>query len=214
MPPDRLRVAALCAVLLASAVAHGQALPVSAPNSPFFAPNPGLLSDLESERVVLLEQRAPEDGDRVARSEVLVLFQQPRGKVMRMLASTTRQIEYRTELERLHIVEAGEDSDLAEYRVRFMLTTLSYRARHRWDFEHGRVWWSLDPKFPNDMETLDGLWELRALDDARTLGHFSTRIDLGPAVPAFLQDYATHRKLPEAMEQIRRWVDSDGRWRP
>jgi hypothetical protein len=213
MPPGWLRLAAFCAVLLASAGAHAQALPVSAANSPFLAPKPELLADLESERVVLIEPAAQND-ERAARSEALVLFQQPRARVMRMLASTTRQIEYRTELQRLHIVEAGERGDLAEYRVRFMLTTLSYRAQHGWDFEHGRVWWSLDPKFPNDVERLDGLWELRALDERRTLGHFSTRIDLGPALPAFLQDYATRRKLPEAMEQVRRWVDSDGRWRP
>ena len=90
-----------------------------------------------------------------------------------------------------------------------MLTTLRYRVQTSWDFEQGRIWWSLDPSFPNEMKTLDGLWELRALDERRTLGHFSIRIDLGPALPAALQDYATRKKLPESMDQVRRWVDSE-----
>ena len=43
---------------------------------------------------------------------------------------------------------------------------------------------------------------------------FGSRIDVGPALPAFLQDMATRSKLPEAMQNVRRWVDSGGTWRP
>jgi hypothetical protein len=217
MPPS-WRVAALAALVLLPALAPAQqpapSLPVSAPASPFHAPPPELLSTLEDDHVVVNEPAPPAGGERVGITEAMVLFEQPRATVVRMLAETARQIEYRPELKNLQIVEATEQSDLAEYRVRFMLTTLTYRAHHGWDLKAGRVWWTLDGEFPNDMQRLDGLWELRALDERRTLGHFSTRIDLGPALPGFLQDYATRQKLPESMENVRRWVDSGGRWRP
>jgi hypothetical protein len=211
MPPW-LSAAVLCAVvLLVGAGAHAQALPVSAPGSPFFAPQPALLARLEKERVVRLDAAAAQDADRVQVAEALVLFEQPLATVLQLLASTSRQTEYRPELQSLRIVKATKQSNLAEYQLRFMLRTLRYRARTRWDFERGRIWWSLDPSFPNQVKTLDGLWELRALNERRTLGHMSSRIDLGPALPAALQDYATRKKLPESIDQVRRWVDSNGR---
>ena len=211
MPPW-LSAAALCAaLLLVVARAHAQALPVSAPGSPFLAPQPTLLARLENERVVRLDAAAAQDADRVKVAEALVLFEQPLATVLQLLASTSRQTEYRPELQSLQIVKATKQSNLAEYQLRFMLTTLRYRVQTRWDFQRGRIWWSLDRSFPNQMKTLDGLWELRALNEHRTLGHMSSRIDLGPALPAALQDYATRKKLPESMDQVRRWVDSNGR---
>lgn len=205
--------ALLLALALAAGVAHAQ------PGGPFPAvrplrpPEPETMARLEEERVLLMEPR-PANGDHTGDAEALVLFEQPRARVLRLLASTARQIEYRPELRRLRVIEATERGDVAEYHVRFLLNRLRYRTRHGWDLEAGRVWWTLDPDYPNDLAALDGLWELRALDERRTLGRFTSRIDIGPALPAFLQDYATRRRLPEAMELVRRWVDSDGRWRP
>ncbi len=210
--PSSLSAKALCVVILLVATrADAQALPVSAPDSPFFSPQPALLARLENEHFVILDAAAVQGVDRVKVAEALVLFEQPLATVLQLLESTSRQTEYRPELQSLRIVKATEQSNLAEYKIRVMLITLRYRARTSWDSEQGRIWWSLDPSFSNEIKTLDGLWELRALDERRTLGHMSIRIDLGPALPAALQDYATRKKLPEAMEQVRRWVDSSGR---
>ena len=209
----------LCAALALGALA-GPPAPVLAdpPPAPFQdapleLPPPERLEELEEERV-LLDEGATSSGDNRGPARALVLFDRPRAEVLRLLASTPRQKEYRPELTRLDVIEASESGDVAEYRVRFMLTSLRYRARHGWDYESGRVWWTLDPAFDNDLQALDGLWELRALDARHTLGRFTTRIDVGPALPAFLQDYATRKKLPESMDAVRRWVDSGGRWRP
>ena len=206
--------AALALLALANPVARASA---DSPPTDLFrltafdAPPPVRMAELEREHVLIDENSS---GDDRGAATALVLFERPRAEVLRMLASTPRQKEYRPELTRLEVVEATDKGDVVEYRVRFMLTTLQYRARHGWDYESGRVWWSLDPAYDNDMQVLDGLWELRALDERRTLGRFTTRIDLGPALPDFLQEYATRKQLPESMEQVRRWVDSGGRWRP
>lgn len=210
--PRWLSAAARCAVvLLIAARAHAQALPVSTPDGPFFSPPPALLARLDNEHFVMLDAAAAQGTDRVKVAETLVLFAQPRDTVLHLLTSISRQSEYRPELQSLEIVHATEQGNLAEYKLRVMLIKLRYRVLTHWDFEQGRIWWSLDPSFSNEMKTLDGLWELRALGERRTLGHMSIRIDLGPALPAALQDYATRKKLPEAMDQVRRWVDANGR---
>ena len=211
MPPWP-NAALLCAVVgLVAARGHAQALPLSPPDGPFFAPQPALLARVENDHVVMLDSTTAPGDDRVKVAEALVLFEQPLATVVQLLAATSRQSEYRPELKKLQIVKTTEQGNVAEYQLRVLLTSLRYRVQTQWDFAQGRIWWSLDPSFANEMKTLDGLWELRALDERRTLGHMSIRIDLGPALPARLQDYATRKKLPESMAQLRRWVDSNGR---
>lgn len=205
--------AALVLLALAGPLARAETdpPPVPFPIHALDAPSPSELAKLERDHVEL-----DEDTDPQARgsSRALVLFERPIAEVLRLLTATTRQKEYRPELARLEVIESSDHSDVAEYRLRSMLTSLRYRARVGWDYANRRIWWTLDPTFDNDMKVLDGLWELLALDDERTLGRFTTRIDLGPALPEFLQEYATRKKLPESMENVRHWVDSGGSWRP
>ncbi len=204
----------LCGLALAGAIL-AQQTPASLRPGSLGPLSPALLAELEIQRVLLAEEvAAASNGERACSAQAFVLFEKPRAEVLRMLAATPRQTEYRPELSRLEVIEATEAGDVAEYRVRFLLTTLDYRARHGWNLEQGRVWYVLDPGYPNDLAVLEGLWELIPIDARRTLGRFTTRIDIGPALPSFLQNFATREKLPDSMEQVRRWVDSGGKWRP
>ena len=66
----------------------------------------------------------------------------------------------------------------------------------------------------NDLRDVSGFWQLYDLDETHTLARFGTRVDVGPALPGFLQDYATRKNVPQTMDHVRRWVDSNGTWRP
>src|SRR4030095_6034406 len=110
-----LSAAALCAiVLLVAARGHAQALPVSPPGSLFYAPPPALLARVENEHVVMLNAAAAQGADRVKVAEALVLFEQPLATAEQLLTAISRQIEYRPELQSLDIVNASEQSNLAE----------------------------------------------------------------------------------------------------
>ena len=91
---------------------------------------------------------------------------------------------------------------------------ISYWLRYQWDVSAGRISWTLDPRFPNGLRVTDGFWELEEVDAAHTLGRFGTRVDVGPALPAFLEEIATRKNLPQTLDRCRRWIDSDGRYRP
>ena len=176
---------------------------------------PELVDRLHRERFVLLHGPAAEEDPAPAGwIRGLVLFARPKSEVLHLLIQSTRQNEYRPELREIRLVEEQRDRHTIAYRMRMMLMTIEYRAIHRWSFETGEVWWELDPDADNDLARLEGRWKVYALDDGTSLGRFGTRIDVGPALPAFLQDLATRQKLPEAMHNIRRWVDSGGTYRP
>jgi hypothetical protein len=91
-----------------------------------------------------------------------------------------------------------------------------YRLRYREDTTAARFDWHLDPGFDNDLEQIEGFWELYpyAGRGGATLGRFGSRVDVGPAIPDFIQDRLGRRTVLDYIENIRRWIDSGGTWRP
>jgi hypothetical protein len=95
-----------------------------------------------------------------------------------------------------------------------MLVPLVYRLRHRLDREAARLSWELAPGFESPLRRVEGFWELFALEGGRTLGRFGSVVDVGPALPRSFQGVLTRRTVERSVESCRRWVDSDGSWRP
>ncbi len=175
---------------------------------------PELVERLFENQSVLLQEVG--ERDRMGGSFFLafVIFQQPRSQVLRLLTQTSRHIEFRPEVEGIETIEWYEHGNLDEHRLKIMFMSIVYRLHNRWDVEAGRVSWQLDPDFDNDLRRVQGFWELYELDDDRTLARFGTIVDVGGALPGFLQDFVTRKNLPAAIERCRRWVDSNGRYRP
>ena len=144
----------------------------------------------------------------------LVLFDQPLHRTLRLLSQTERQSEYLPELKRVETIRRDGTAVVDEHHVRILFIRLDYRLRTEMDFAAARIWWKLDSTHENDLEVLEGYWEFYEFDDSRTLGVFGTRVVLGKAIPAFLQNAATRRNLPRVVERMRLWVNSEGTYRP
>jgi hypothetical protein len=143
----------------------------------------------------------------------LVIFERPQDEVYRLLSQTDRQIEYRPSVTQTLTIGFRAHGPLDEHRLKILFRSYVYRLEYRLDPEQYRISWSLDPTFSNDLKRVDGSWELFAMDDGRTLGRSGTIVEIGPAIPGFLQDWLTRSHLPETMKEVRRWVDSNGEYR-
>lgn len=172
---------------------------------------PEVVRQLERDKVVILTAEPGPDGQWV---KALAIFERPRDEVMRLIAQSTRQIEYRPEINHIETVGRFPNGTVDEQRLRIMFVGLTYRLREQIDYAQGRAWWSLDESFDNDLQRLDGYWDFYALGPERTLGAFGTVVNIGPALPGFLQDFATRKNVPQTVDRTRRWVDSGGTWRP
>jgi hypothetical protein len=206
---------ALAALLcLAGPAGHAGASPaaLSAAQRLIAAQPQAVVKRLEDEKLVLLASRdGKPSGDFI---EALVIFEQPRSRVMRLLSQTARQREYRPELSGVETLAWSDDGSIDEHRMRVLFVKLRYRVHNHFDFEQGRIWWELDPSSESDLRRLEGFWELYELDEKRTLGRFGTRVDVGPALPTWFQEYATRKNVPATVDHIRLWVDSNGTYRP
>lgn len=208
-PLPRLRLAALAALLSASI--PGAADAASSAEALLSAQPRELVTRLFQKKVVLLEDGPSHSTSLV---QALVLFQKPRERTLRMLTQTARQSEFRPELESVEEVERMPHGTIEEQRMKIMFVKIAYRLHYRVDFEAARIEWNLDPRFDNALREVHGFWELHELDAGNTLARFGTLVDVGPALPAFLQDWATRKNVPQTLDRTRRWVDSEGTWRP
>jgi hypothetical protein len=213
--PDRWREVALGALALAilAGPARGDDPTTAALTRALSGEPPEVVEQLLEEKVVVLpaaEKRAGEP----ALARALVLFAKPRARVIQLMLQIDRQAEYRPELEKLETVERSADGAVAEQEMRIMLKRIRFWLRYHWDVPAGRISWTLDPRFPNDLRVVEGLWELQEVDAEHTMGRTSTQVDVGTAIPSSLQEIATRKNLRGTVDRCRRWVDSDGQYRP
>lgn len=178
----------------------------------------------------LLEEEPPELVARLMEQKLLVLdeaseslvvayviFERSLQDVLGLLRQPIRQLEYRPELDSVETIRRFENGRVDEQRIRIMFMTFVYRVRYRdlVDTE-GRLEWTLDPDFDNDLGRFEGFWEFYPLEENpdRTLARFGSNVNVGPAVPRFIQKRMSRKTVLRYLENCRRWIDSDGVWRP
>ncbi len=173
---------------------------------------PDVATRLEKERVVLLQQGGDADGTVVA----LVLFNKPQSRVAALLREAERQPEYRPELVTVRTVQQLPDGRIDEQRIKILFTELVYRLRYHEDSGTGQLTWRLDDSFDNAIARMQGFWELHDFDHGseRTLGRFGSDVDVGSGVPRFVQSGMSRKTVLRYVQNVQRWIDSDGRWRP
>jgi len=211
--PREVALGAIALALLAG-TAWGDATLAGAIERALPGLSPELARQLVEEKVILLPEAGESRPGEPALVEGLVLFAKPRGRVLQLMLQTARQIEYRPDLAKLETVERLPDGGVDVQQMRIMLMRISFWLRYQWDLPAGRISWKLDPRFPNDLRVTEGFWELHEVDAQHTVARFGTRVDVGPALPGFLQEMATRKNVPQTLERCRRWIDSDGTYRP
>lgn len=171
---------------------------------------PELVERLFDQKVALLD--APRDPGEpgAGLSRAYVVFEQPAARVFELLAATSRQREYRDELERIGRVRELADGCVDEHAIRILFVEMVYRLRYRIDPVARRILWSLDPSFANPIRKIEGFWEVYELGPTRSLGRFGAAVDVGEALPAWIEEAVTRKNLPKTLEGCRRWVDADG----
>ena len=142
-----------------------------------------------------------------------VIINQPLQKVYDLTAQDWRQDEYVPYLLKMTLIEKYADGNLDEELIKILFVTLHIRVR--W-YHHPQSYsfnWELDPKFKNDLRRLEGTWNFYYIDDTHTLGRYSTVSETGFGIPQSIQDYLTRKDLPEALNQVKLWLDSGSTYR-
>jgi hypothetical protein len=191
-----------------------QAPPIVTAEDVLAAQPEAIAERLLEEKLIVMQEVRETDSEAGRIITAMVLFDKPRDEVYHLLSQTTRAIEFRPSVTRMITVGEREHGPLDEHELKILFQTYIYRLEYRLEPENRRLSWSLDETFENDLNRVDGWWDLYEMADGRTLGRSGTIVDVGPTVPAFLQDWITRKNIPGTMKHVRRWVESDGEYRP
>jgi hypothetical protein len=164
-----------------------------------------MIANLQKTGVVLVEHTG-EDGT----FEGLVIFDPPLDRIWHLLIQGDRQNEYRPELKRIRTIDKGPNHSLEEHELRIMFISLTYRLRFELNRDQNFIGWSLDPDFKNDVDHISGNWQLYEMEDGRTLARFETRVRVGGALPGWLQDTVSRKKIPQTLKRCRVWANNEG----
>src|SRR5262245_42160506 len=155
---------------------------------------PDWIGRLLEKKVMVLAPDAASDASG-GMVEAYVLFDRPAARVYELLSATGRQREFRSELASQTTVSRETDGLVEEQHLRILFVDVTYRLRYRLDPVTRRIRWHLDPAFDNDLRRVEGFWELSELDASHTLGRFGTAVDVGNALPAFVEESLTRQSL-------------------
>ena len=220
-PPQEAEALAEAAELPASEAPQGLERPQAL--ELLMAYGPDVVQQLEREGVVIVEHPSPVQlaGSEQAGAEggagwvwALVLFEQPWERTFSLLAQTERQREFRKELGSVISLDRYPQGAVDEHRLKVLFIPIVYRLRFSITYPERHLQWELDRDFDNGIDLLSGYWELYEYGEGRTLALFATGVRVGKALPGWLQDSITRRSVPNSLQATRRWVDSDGSWRP
>jgi hypothetical protein len=178
---------------------------------------PEIVERLRSDELVVLVSAETEKQPKGGGPSIVVgfvIFEPGPPETYRMLSQTTRQIEYRSELTDVANVEWNERGPVDVHHIQILFRRYSYHLQYILTPETQTLGWQLDASYANDLDRVDGRWELYEMDDGRTLARFTTGVEVAAGVPRFLQDYFTRKNLPSTLGNCRRWVNSKGRFRP
>jgi hypothetical protein len=168
-----------------------------------------LLAELESTGVAFAPASTRKGCD--GYSHAFVYFSQPRERVLELLSQTARQGEFLSH-KIVSVYRSGNES-IDEHRMYVLFTRLFYRVRNTWDPNQWTIMWHLDPEFDNSLLMLRGYWYLHSYKGG-TLGVYGSKVDAGRIVPTSLQAVLTTKKLRRVIQHFRKWVDSNGSYRP
>lgn len=205
-------VCAFVAITLAGSLAFGNraATPPRDSAEAVLAKHPAPVRVRLERRGIAILEEASSDGY----VRAFVRFEQPKPRTLRLLSQTGRHAEFRPELQRVESHGWNEQEALDTHRMKIVFMDIDYRLRTRFDFERAHIRWELDPSYENGLEEVEGYWELYDWNGTHTLGRFGTKVSVGANLPEWLQEAATRKNIPAAMEHVRQWVNTNGRYRP
>ena len=212
----RLRCWTACVTLLLTGAA-GVAIEEAERESPV----PGLSREayqkLEKGEILVFEETfEAEDGKDAGRGKAYAYFAHPWSTIWTTLTDYERQAEYMPRVETSQVLERAGNQVWTKFEMKVLWIDVVWVIEYTKDEKARRIRFALDHSY-RDVNTIDdteGSWEFIPVEGGQaTVVSYGLFVDTGYAVPDFLMGYLTRRDLPNVVGNLRKRVDSGGRWR-
>jgi len=172
---------------------------------------PEEVSKVKAGEIVILKEMGNEGADKTAFIRAVLFFRQPVEKTWALITKSERQIEYLDHIDETKSIVSDSTGNITEFHLSFGFIKVKYRVKHKYGLNHNMTW-DLDPAFKNDVKELKGYWQFFRLDDNNCLARYGTRVKASPLIPTFVEEYMTKRDLPKALGNVKKWIESEGKF--
>ena len=169
------------------------------------------ITRLKNGEVVILDR--PEKVEGRTMITAAIIFNQNIDTVWSLITQGWRQEEYLPRLDRSKLIKKWDGGDIIEFHVSILGISINYQILGTRDKSHYYSHWKLNPSFKNDMKEVSGFWRFYWIDEKHTLARYGTWVEIGRAIPDAVQEYLTKRDLPEALGAVKKWINSNGKYR-
>jgi hypothetical protein len=209
MRPNRVRGTLLLIFLTAPALCH--AAVEESPLSRFSAEQKQKL--LAGEVIYEFVKTSAADEAGRGHGQAIVLINAPIDRCTGIFRELDKQHEYFPRKTKSEVIKRQGNRTWLKNEFYFYISRVEYTSRYtvseggrRFDFE-------MDKAYPHSIPESAGYFLFEKIDDNRTLFTYAaTRLDTGASVPAFIQEFITSRDLPAQAVNVKKRIESGGKW--
>jgi len=199
----------LTLAFLAFAQAVAQPLMQSAKN-PLERFNPSQKQELLQGRAIY-EYKKSDDGKGFGQAEIII--NTPVDTCFAVFSRLDQQYLYFPRKTRSEIIKSEGATVWLRNEFYFYIGRVEYTSRYTIDQGKRRFDFEMDKSYPHNIPESAGYFLFEKIDDNRTLFTYAaTRLDTGYKVPQLVQNYITSRDLPGQAINVKKRIESGGKW--
>jgi hypothetical protein len=201
-----------CLVVIAVFVLSSSAFAEKSPLDRF---TPEQLKKLNAgEAVFEHKEQKGDDGKLHGFGQSTIIINKPVKECFKIFSEYNKQHLYFPRKKNSEIVKAWENKALVKKEFDFYVTSIEYTVLYTADEKNHRVDFEMDKNYPHDIEDTAGYFVFFKIDDKRTLFTYAaTKVETGVKVPGFIKDYITSKDLPTVVINVKKRVESGGKWK-
>jgi len=143
-----------------------------------------------------------------------IIINAPIDRCFEIFSNIENQVHYVPGKKKSKIVGEIDGKLLLDNEYNNYGITSKYHSIYIIDKKNHRLEWEIDKSRPHDLAENTGFYQFEKIDEKNTLLTYgATKIDIGFSVPNFLKKYLLGRSQTTMAINIRKYIESNGKWR-
>lgn len=143
-----------------------------------------------------------------------IIINAPIARCYEIFSNIENQVHYVPGREKAKIAGKIDGKLLLDIESSFYGIPSNYRSIYTIDQNNYRLDFELDKSRPHDIAEMSGFHRFEKIDEKNTLYTYClTKLDIGVSVPKFLKNYLLGRDLPALTNNVKKYIESNEKWR-
>ncbi len=144
----------------------------------------------------------------------MIIIAAPVEQCFKMFCDFDRQYLYFPAITNSKALNRSENRVVIYKELDYRVAVFRYTHILTIDPARRRVDFVTDPTGVNDIKFSQGFFQFEKIDDTRALFTYGlVKLDPGIKIPEFIQEYMTSRDLPKMAINLKKYIESGGKWK-